>query len=274
MFIKEIILTENKEQSPAREYGRLILPLRTSFKFTAGGKTYELTDGMAAILSPGELCSVKPAEARYLQIAFTAQGELPAGAYLLNEQEQLILDTLLSVDAADPRLQPLAEYLLLCCSTKAAVEPVAIDRDASIFADATALLQKRVDQSVPVDQLAEELGISLSHLKRIFARYAGKGAHDYFNDLKIEYAKELLSAGHSVTQTAALAGFANQAYFSAAFKRITGQNPKEFSGKKRAYVPTTTASKRSVPKPRKKPLSKPEAQPISQRPRDLPSYLL
>ena len=55
-----------------------------------------------------------------------------------------------------------------------------------------------------------------------------------FNDLKIEYAKELLSAGHSVTQTAALAGFANQAYFSAAFKRITGRLPKEYFGDQRA----------------------------------------
>ncbi len=270
MFIKEIIGIGNSIQEKQREHGRLLLPLRSSFKLTAGGKSYELTDGMAAVLSPGEFCAIKPENARYLQIAFSVQQDLPAGAYDLTEQEQLILDTLLTIDKNDARLQPLAEYLLLCCASKTPAAPSAIARDAAIFADAIALLEQNVGGQINVDTLAEELEISLSHLKRIFARYAGKGAHEYFTDLKIAYAKELLQSGHSVTQTAALAGFANQAYFSAAFKRITGQNPKEFSGKKTTATSSRSTPRATTPRPRKRPV--PQSQP--QPKRDLPSYLL
>ncbi len=264
MIIKEINNISYTSEPSGREYGRLILPLRSSFKLTAGGKTYELTDGMAAVLSPGEFCAINKNEtARLLLIAFTAEGEVPTGAFFLSEQEELLADTLLSLDGEDSRIRPLIEFLLLSFAGKESAEPLAIARDAALFADAADLLQEKVGEAFSVDALAAALGISLSHLKRIFARYAGKGAHDYFNDLKIAYAKELLQSGHSVTQTAALAGFANQAYFSAAFKRITGQNPKEFSAKGKApAAPSPAPRKRTAPKPA------PQAR------RDLPSYLL
>jgi AraC-like DNA-binding protein len=225
---------------------------------------------MVAVLSPGEFCAIRPESARFIQIAFTAEEDLPVGAFYLTEQEELILDALLAMKEADARLLPLADYLLLCCKNKEPVEAVAIAKDAAIFADATALLQENVSGQLSVDSLAEQLGISLSHLKRIFARYAGKGAHEFFTDLKIAYAKELLREGHSVTRTAELAGFANQAYFSAAFKRITGQNPKEFSGKKKASAPPVAAPRSVTPRPRKAPAPQPKPQPK----RDLPSYLL
>lgn len=268
-MIKEIISIQNNIQNERREYARLILPLRSAFRLTAGGKTYELEDGTVAVLAPGEFCAIRPESARFLQIAFTAEKELPAGAFYLTEQEELMLDALLATEHSDARFLPLADYLLLCCRAKEPIEAVAIAKDAAVFADADALLRENAAGQMSVDRLAEELGVSLSHLKRIFARYAGKGAHEYFLDLKIDYAKQLLREGHSVTQTAALAGFANQAYFSAAFKRVTGQNPKEFAGKKTA-APIQKAPRPAAPRSRQAPPRQPAAQPK----RDLPSYLL
>ena len=55
------------------------------------------------------------------------------------------------------------------------------------------------------------------------------GVHEYFTLLKITNAKSLLKSGESVTKTAEICGFANQAYFSAAFKRVTGLSPKEYA---------------------------------------------
>jgi AraC-like DNA-binding protein len=78
----------------------------------------------------------------------------------------------------------------------------------------------------------------------------------------MEDAKELLVAGRSVTQTAEEAGFANQAYFSAAFKKTVGQSPKQFSMQ---YAQTGAPVSPKAPKKKKQ-------QP--QNKRDLPSYLL
>ena len=58
------------------------------------------------------------------------------------------------------------------------------------------------------------------------------GVHEYLTLLKITNAKTLLKCGESVTKTAEICGFANQAYFSAAFKRVTGLSPKEYAPQK------------------------------------------
>jgi AraC-like DNA-binding protein len=155
----------------------------------------------------------------------------------------------------------LAEFILMDCGAHRLQAPIAASRDGALFEAATAYLRERAAEQLRVEDLAEHLGISLSHLKRVFARYAGMGAHDYFNILKIHRAKELLSQGHSVTQTAELVGFANQAYFSAAFKRITGRLPKEYFGDQRA------------PRAPRKPASSPPPR-AEQTRKDLPNYLL
>ena len=85
-----------------------------------------------------------------------------------------------------------------------------------------------IDSNVSVSDLADRLNISISNLKRLFAKYTNIGVHEYYTFLKIAQAKELLRQGKTVTDTAELTGFANQAYFSAAFKRITGKTPKEY----------------------------------------------
>ena len=66
--------------------------------------------------------------------------------------------------------------------------------------------------------------------------------HEYYTFLKIALAKELLRQGETVTATARNTGFANQAYFSAAFKRVMGITPKEYAGNKTtvAYSSKTT----------------------------------
>lgn len=261
MSIKELKEHTFSSVPLSREMARMVIPLKNRLILTIGGKTFHLEDGQIALVAAGEYYSIEK-EAHLMQIGFIAEPSLCQGAYSLSGRHQIILDLLVDCQEDDPKILPLCEYLLLCCQKENALQPQAISKDLPLFEQADAYLRERIEKNVSVDELADAIGISISHLKRIFARYAGKGAHDYFNDLKIEYAKELLAAGHSVTQTAALTGFANQAYFSAAFKRITGQSPKEFAGKKQA-----------TPSPTRPRTAKPKAKPIESK-RDLPSYLL
>ncbi len=182
--------------------------------------------------------------------SFSAKGiPLSDNDILLYEK---LLEYDLSVDLQNICVQKTLELLFLNITmSDERILPIENDSTA-LFKEAVTILKKNIHTSISVDALAKNLGISLSNIKRLFAKYSQFGVHDYFNLLKINNAKSLLRDGHSVTETAALTGFANQAYFSAAFKRITGVSAKEFLSVRTRTVTTKQEENR----------------------RDLPSYLL
>lgn len=193
---------------------------------TAGKKVYHLEEGNILLSDKREICFFG-GKGGVEGFSFDTDDEIPFGAKRIDAN----LISLLGVIGQDtgPTLYPLLELLL--CNTGSFEEiPSSYSRDIALFADAVDVLCEYIEGRISVEELAEELRISLSHLKRIFSAYAGVGTHDYFNLLKICKAKELLLDGESVTLTAERTGFANQAYFSAAFKRIAGISPKDFAG--------------------------------------------
>ncbi len=267
-----------------------------SGKLTVAAETniYECNAGTAAIFAPGEIHYISLSQkeyTEYLLVSFSASGEdlsyLNSVTALSVLQKQLVLSICNQISAdneynvllpsvfedefASSKLAATLELLALeISSNKTAISPFK-KRDALLFEQAVAEMQNNVLSKLSLEELAGELEISLSHLKRIFASFTDVGAHEYFMVLKIRKAIELLQSGHSVTETAKLTGFNNQNYFSAAFKRITGAQAKDYcSVKKRKATrktenitkPTRTVKANSAPAPAKKPSS------------DMPNYLL
>ncbi len=79
-----------------------------------------------------------------------------------------------------------------------------------------------------VPEIADMCRMSVSNVKKIFRKYAGCGLIEYYNSMKMIYAKQLLDSGRSVGETADLLGYENQNYFSSAFKKITGLSPSQY----------------------------------------------
>lgn len=98
---------------------------------------------------------------------------------------------------------------------------------AGLFTKAVGYLGANVNKNISISEIARYINSSESGVKRIFKKYANMGVHKYFLLLKIQAATSLLQDGHSVGETAERIGFASQGYFSACYKRETGQNPSE-----------------------------------------------
>lgn len=80
-------------------------------------------------------------------------------------------------------------------------------------------------------ELAQNLGLSRSHLSRAFAATAGTTLAEYAAVLRIERAKALMRNGDSsMQQIAEQLGFATASAFSTAFRRATGHSPSRFAG--------------------------------------------
>lgn len=92
-----------------------------------------------------------------------------------------------------------------------------------------AVVRARLDQTITVEELAKEAGMSPSHFSRVFKETLGSTPMQYVLAYRIEQAIKMMSDPARPLGDVALAcGFADQAHFSRSFKQVTGQTPRQF----------------------------------------------
>ena len=99
--------------------------------------------------------------------------------------------------------------------------------ETELFRQALIIMNERVAEQLSVNTLALSLNMSVSSLKRLFDKYAGLSVHKYFLTLKIKNATLMLKGGMTVNEVSDALGFSSQGYFSATYKRETGNNPSQ-----------------------------------------------
>lgn len=79
------------------------------------------------------------------------------------------------------------------------------------------------------ERLAEDVGLSLVQLTRLFHRDFQTTPHQYFDGRRMEAARRRLAAGEDTVKTVAVSlGFNHLSYFSAWFKKQSGYSPRAF----------------------------------------------
>ncbi len=100
------------------------------------------------------------------------------------------------------------------------------ERRSEVFTNATEYMQDHLGESISLDLLAKEVGVSVSTLKKAFQKESGGGVNSYYIDLKLSQAAKLLCESDlSVGEIADKLGFSNQFYFSEQFKSRFGASP-------------------------------------------------
>lgn len=77
-------------------------------------------------------------------------------------------------------------------------------------------------------KIASLVGLSQDHFRHRFREVFGVSPLQYINRRKLEQAKLLLSAGHSVGEVATSVGYADTNYFARVFRTHTGITPREY----------------------------------------------
>lgn len=95
--------------------------------------------------------------------------------------------------------------------------------------NAAAYLARHLEQPPSVAELAREVGLSETTLKRGFHQVYGTTVFGYLRNHRMERAKALLESGEAtVLEASTLVGYSNPSNFAAAFRQRFGLNPKEF----------------------------------------------
>ena len=100
-------------------------------------------------------------------------------------------------------------------------------RDNPEYSRIMTVLQERIADNLSCCELAQELGMSQSNLKRVFSSYSRVGIMHYYRHLRTEYAAVLLKEGLSVHAVSERLNYSSQSAFCNSFKRMCGILPSD-----------------------------------------------
>lgn len=103
--------------------------------------------------------------------------------------------------------------------------------DSIVFQAAIQAMDKRIHEWITVSEIAKECNVSVSYLKKIFAKHAGMGIHKYFLKQKIILASHMLLDGNNASEIASSLSFSSTSYFCTVFKREMGITPSAYKKK-------------------------------------------
>lgn len=96
-------------------------------------------------------------------------------------------------------------------------------------------LNENTDKQLSLKEISKQFSYSLSSIKRIFKEETGSSIITFFNNIRMERAKEmLLRSKMSIEGIAASLGFSNSYYFSTSFKKNFGESPSKFRTENKA----------------------------------------
>jgi AraC-like DNA-binding protein len=91
------------------------------------------------------------------------------------------------------------------------------------------MTERRGDPALSLPKIARRVGISPSHLVRLFHENLGRSPMRYLTELRVRYARGLLLRSDlSIKEIAFMVGFRDQLYFSRVFRREAGASPRAF----------------------------------------------
>ncbi len=109
------------------------------------------------------------------------------------------------------------------------MSPAASVTQSSYVIEAIKFIQFNYSSDISVDDIANAVGISRSHLYRVFVSNLGQSPIDYLTEYRINEACNLIrNTNLSISQIAVSVGFFDQFYFSRVFKKIKKIPPSKY----------------------------------------------
>ncbi len=108
--------------------------------------------------------------------------------------------------------------------------PFLVDEDnVAKIKRAKEIVISRMAEPPTLQELSEEIGLSLNKLKEGFKQIYGDSVFSFLFDYKMEVARQLLESGaHNVNEVGLKVGYSTASHFIAAFKKKFGTTPKKY----------------------------------------------
>ncbi|MBQ7778866.1 MAG: helix-turn-helix transcriptional regulator [Clostridia bacterium] len=236
---------------------------------TVGGKEYLLKSGELVFFKPNEFHSLEArglSAPNHTVVSFVSNSDamkyFKGKIIALNSQERKLLSILLReglsaykpinehppimgmeekenapIGAVQMTFNLLEEFLITLLRRSESgisigtrlISPMYDERVPDRIKEVARYMEQNISENLTVLQIAKRFSLSESALKKMFSNDAGCGVTDFFNNMKIEKAKEYIRENEkNFTQISEELGFSSIHYFSRLFKKKTGMTPTEY----------------------------------------------
>lgn len=215
--------------------------LEGNMNVTVEGKVFELSAGDILFWSPGLFhCNHVGSEkhVEFVSVHFrleeeTADKKEIVYHHLSNEDMPLVQIMIGHAEkngyGEDTSALSLLEAIILISRNNAQTPHFFNDSSAKTYGKIIKIMDDHSARTIPIlPEMARICNVSEATLKRSFKKHTGKSIKRYYNDLRIQYAKEMLLQGKSASLVADRLDFSSVSYFSQFFKNNTGMSVREF----------------------------------------------
>ncbi len=216
--------------------------LSGNMEVTCGDTVFSCNSGSAVIFRSGifhccRVISNEPCEFISLHFSLENQEFTSPAVYQLNESDLSLLkiieediipfnDTEKGVIGASAK--SLLEGFFTRLEDRKKEPRKEAGKYAELYYEAVKYMESQIDKNLNVPKIAKECGVCTTLLKNAFSQYTGCGIKEYFIDMKIQKAKDMLLLGERAESVSNKLGFSSASYFSQTFKRLCGVSPREF----------------------------------------------
>lgn len=105
-----------------------------------------------------------------------------------------------------------------------------LKNDSDTYGRILSYLENNISSHLTIEQICHDNLIGRSQLQKLFRDHNGCGVIDFFSQMKINTARQMIRTQNlNFTQIADQLGYTSIHYFSRQFKKITGMNPSEYA---------------------------------------------
>ncbi len=194
---------------------------------------YDISAGQAFIIRANERVNYYPDKEdpwKYIWVGFSGRTSevLDIAPEVVDFEHPELFEALLKY----PELHGMKnEYLigiinLIICDICRELDNVRRENNRFVLR-AVRFVQKNYMRDISAEAVADEVNLSRRYLSALFKAEMGLTLKEYITSVRMEHAKEFLSKGYSVAQTARLCGYNDQFNFSKMFKKFFGKSPSE-----------------------------------------------
>ena len=122
-------------------------------------------------------------------------------------------------------------------------QPECIGPGYQHLTEAAEIMAANIEEPLPLAELASAINLSLRQLERLFHRYFSMNPAQYYMNLRLRRAQELLThSSMPIMQVTVACGFQSSSHFCKAYRSLFGQSPSE---ERRSHAAATTKPRAS-----------------------------
>ncbi len=143
--------------------------------------------------------------------------------------KQVLVDILCDFSKLETIMDVMGEFNKVLNNLVLLIQTSSQQKHQKLIFNANTYIENHMSEKIKVDDFAKTIGMTSTHISRIFKQETGESLLPYINKQKMLYARHLMKDSQlKIKEIAEAVGFEDQLYFNKVFKKYYNCTPRDF----------------------------------------------